>query len=276
MSKLRLAIVVVLVIVLGFYTYSKFAPRDSSYQRDKAETDRLRQIKELTVSSKQGVPDEKTANETQKKLCQLTARSIEEQSKAIEAIKGLTGNSNSQVNYKCSDSFYDTAQDKLVSARSETYLVGLNTLLVNPKTNHVVQVNLINEPLTKASKKISQPEAETIVREFITKHTNSLGVIDLSKLKAESNKKGEGKNTNYFFIWQGEPQKIKLNPPSVTCSKDINPKTPGLYTNEQGVPCYKNYESNVTPIIQVAINNQGQILNYANSFEGEIGREITF
>ena len=276
MTKFKAVTLLIIVIVVSLVLYAMFQRNDNSYQKNKAEIERLRQIKELTVSTKQGVSDEKSANEMQKKLCLLTARSTEEQSKAIEAVRDLVSNPKAEVVYKCSDAFFDATQDKLVSARSETYTSGQNTFLVNPQSNHIIQANLINKPLIKATRKISQSEAEKLVRDFISQHSQALGEIDLSKLKLETGKKGDDVNSNYFFLWQGQVQKVKLDPPSVTCSKDIDKKTPGLYLNDEGTPCYKNYESNVTPIIQVAINNQGQILNYASSFEGEIGREITF
>lgn len=276
MLKPKLIFALTILLILVIVVYPKLFPKDASYEKDKTQLEKLSQIKELSISSNQGVPDEKSASETQKKLCLLTARPTEEQSKAIEAIRNLVGNPKAEVVYKCSDAFFDAAQDKLVSARSETYTSGQNTFLINPQSNHIIQANLISEPLTKATSKISQSEAEKLVRDFISRHADSLGIIDFSKLKAESDSKGSGQYTNYFYMWKGETQKIKLDPPSVICSKDIDPKTPGLYINEKGVTCYKNYETNVTPLIQVGINNQGQILNYSNSFEGEIGREITF
>lgn len=258
-----------LLIATVSFLYPKLSQKNDSYQKDNAETERLRQIKELTVSSKQGVPDEKTANEVQRRLCHLTARTIEEQSKAVEAVREFISNPKAEVVYQCNDSFYNLEQGKLVQARSETYVVGINTFQVNPNTNHVIQANL-KEPITSGAP-TSSTQAESKVKEFIANHPLSLGTIDLSKLKFESN----SKSTNRFFTWVGETQKIKLDPPSETCSKDIAKNVPNIYYKEDGAPCYKNYESNVTPIIQVAINNQGQILNYSNTFEGEIGREIT-
>ena len=69
---------------------------------------------------------------------------------------------------------------------------------------------------------------------------------------------------------------MKLDPPAVTCSKDIATDTEGMYYQEDGTPCYKTYEDMRQPIIQIAFNSHGQLINYANSFEGEIGREISF
>jgi hypothetical protein len=261
-------------IVVAVVVYTRFIPKNPSYHNDRQETEKLNQIKELAVTYKDGFPNEKIAKESRLKLCQLTARSTEDQSKAVEAIQSLVEDSKAEVKYQCSDSFFDTTQDKLVEARSETYTVGSNTFQVNPKTNHVIQINF-KEPLGQ-QKKINRTQAEATIKEFIASHVNSLGSIDLTKYKLDIGSKGNNQSSNYFFTWQGETTKVKLDPPSETCSKDMAKNVPSIYYKEDGIPCYMNYETNVTPVIQVAINDQGQILNYSNTFEGEIGREITF
>jgi hypothetical protein len=174
------------------------------------------------------------------------------------------------VKYQCSDAFYDTTNNKLVPARSETYTVGLNTFLINPKTDHVISANI--QEFETAIKVFSTKEVEDTAKSFIINHNVALGNINVNQYVMEANQK----STNYFFIWKGAKQLVKLDPPAVTCSKDIAKDTKDLYYQADGTPCYKTYEDMRQPIIQIAINSHGQLLNYANSFEGEVGREISF
>lgn len=273
-SKTQIVILFCLIIIsIGSFV---LIPKFRLYKVNQEVQQRQDRIKELTLKSldSSGYPDQKSATDARKEICQLTARSEEDKKKAIVAIKDFLDKHDAQVAYVCSDSFYDTTNEKLVTAKSETYTVGLDTFLIDPKTNHVIQANIKDFQATSSI--FTQKELEQKVIDFISKHTTSLGNIDISKLKYETNKKGSGDNINYFFTWTGEVRVVTLDPPQTTCSKDIDKNTPGLYINEAGVSCYKNYKSKVSPQIQIAINSKGQILNYSNNFEGEIGREITF
>ena len=236
---------------------------------------RLNRIKELSENSlsSSGYPDEKSAQVARTEICQLTAPTIAEQNQRIAAIRNFLDKPTIEVNYQCSDAFYDTTNNKLVPARSETYTVGLNNFLVNPRTNHVVQANI--KEVETVTKILSAKEIEALAKSFITNHSLALGSINVDQYTLETGQKS-GKDTNYFFTWKGVKQLVKLDPPAVTCSKDITKDTKGIYYQEDGTPCYKTYEDLRQPIIQIAFNNHGQLLNYANSFEGEIGREISF
>lgn len=232
----------------------------------------LKRIKELTENSlsSAGYPDEKSAQEARKEICQLTARPEIELNKGMTAVRNFMDKPTVEVRYQCSDAFYDTTNNKLVPARSETYSVGLDIFLVNPKTNHVVSANI--QEFETIAKILSAKETEDMAKSFIIDHRLSLGSIDVSQYTLETGQKG----TNYFFTWKGAKQLVKLDPPATTCSKDIAKDTKGIYYQTDGTPCYKTYEDVRQPIIQIAFNNHGQLLNYANSFEGEVGREISF
>lgn len=271
---LLLALLVISLIVFLFY--KTLQPKYESYKVNLEQEQKISQIKELSLESlkSSGYPDEKKAKEGRKQLCALTARPDQEREKAILAIKEFIDNPSAQVVYQCSDAFYDTTNDKLIPAKSETYLVGLSTFVVNPFTNHIVQVDI--KEFAESNKVYSQKEIETKAKEFITKHSDILGTFDLEKLIYELGKKGNGDEyTNYFLTFTGEKQTIKLDPPAVTCSKDINKDTPGIYYQNDGTPCIKNFETVIVPTLQLGINSKGQVLNYSNSFEGEVGRSIT-
>jgi hypothetical protein len=235
----------------------------------------LKRIKELTESSlnSAGYQDKKSIQETRKEICQLTARSVVERNKGITAIRNFLDNPTVEVKYQCSDAFYDTTNNKLVPARSETYIVGLNTFLVNPQTNHVIQANI--QEFEAIAKVLSAKEIEDLAKSFITVHSLALGNIDVTQFTLETGQKGN-EDINYFFTWKGTKQIVKLDPPAVTCSKDIAKDTEGIYYQTDGTPCYKTYEDMRQPIIQIAFNNHGQLLNFANSFEGDVGRETSF
>lgn len=264
--------VIILIVISGYKLFSQsrqISNPASSYQSN------LARIKELTENSlsSTGYPDEKSANDARKEICQLTARTVVEQDKAIIAIRSFLDKPTAEVKYQCSDAFYDTTNNQLVPARSETYTVGLNTFLVNPQTNHVISVNI--QEFETIAKVLSAKEAEEVAKSFITNHSSALGTIDVNQYTLETGQKGN-KDANFFFSWKGAKQTVKLDPPAVTCSKDIAKDTKDIYYQADGTPCYKTYEQVRQPVIQIAFNNHGQLLNYANSFEGEVGREISF
>jgi len=269
---MKLIIGLILITFVSIAGYKFFNREFQNAKSVSTQELNLKRIKELTENSlsSTGYPDEKSAQAARKEICQLTARSVNEQTLAITTIRNFLDKPTVEVKYQCSDAFYDTTNNKLVPARSETYIVGSNTFLVNPQTNHVVQANI--QEFETVTKVLSAKETEDLAKSFITNHSLALGNIDVSQYMLETGQK----STNYFFTWKGAKQLVKLDPPAVTCSKDIVKNTKGIYNQADGTPCYKTYEDMRQPVIQIAFNNHGQLLNYANSFEGEVGREISF
>ena len=269
-TKLILGLILIVFVSVAGYKFFNREFKNTKVVSTQASN--LKRIKELTENSlsSTGYQDEKSAQAARKEICQLTARTAAEQNHAITAIRNFLDKPTVEVKYQCSDTFYDTTNNKLVPARSETYTVGLNTFLVNPQTNHVVQANI--QAFETVAKVLSAKETEDLAKSFITIHSLALGNIDVSQYTLETGQKG----TNYFFTWKGAKQLVKLDPPAVTCSKDIAKDTKGIYYQADGTPCYKTYEDIRQPIIQIAFNDHGQLLNYANSFEGEVCREISF
>jgi len=268
-AKLLVTLIVVSFVFIGGY---KFLIQETKNNGTALQEQKMNKIKELTENSLNSsrYSNEKSAQEARKKICDLTARTVTEQYLAIVAIRNFLDKPSVEVRYQCSDAFYDTTNNKLMPARSETYSVGLNTFLVNPQTNYVISANIQEfETITKV---LSSKEVEELTKSFITNHSLALGNIDVSQYALETGQKG----TNYFFTWKGAKQLVKLDPPAVTCSKDIAKDTKNLYYQADGTPCYKTYEDMRQPIIQIAFNDRGQLLNYTNSFEGEVGREISF
>lgn len=276
MAKIKLVSIAVLLSAILFLGYNFLLPKYKMYQDNLVQEQKLSQIKELTLTSlsSAGYPDEKKVKEDRKHLCELTARSTQEREKTVLAIKAFIDNPSAEVTYQCNDSFYDTTNDKFIPAKSETYTVGINTFIVNPLTDHVVQADI--KEYTSGAKNYSQEDIESMGKDFINAHQDILGQFDLSKLSYEINKKSDGTNTNYFLIWTGESKKIMLDPPAVTCSRDLNKDVSGVYYQADGTPCIKTYETTITPTLQIAINSFGQILNYTNSFEGDVGRAMIF
>ena len=45
-----------------------------------------------------------------------------------------------EVEYECSNAFYNLEEDKFIPAKGETYTVDLTYFIVDPETNHVLQV----------------------------------------------------------------------------------------------------------------------------------------
>ncbi|MFA6518619.1 MAG: hypothetical protein WCV93_03115 [Candidatus Shapirobacteria bacterium] len=270
--RTRLILGLILIIFVSIGVYKIFNREFKNVKLVSTQELNLKRIKELTENSlsSAGYPDEKSAQAARKEICQLTARTAAEQNRAITAIRNFLDKPTVEVKYQCSDAFYDATNNKLVPARSETYTVGLNTLLVNPQTNHVVSANI--QEFETVAKVLSAKEAEDLAKSFITNHSLALGNINIGQYTLETGQKV----TNYFFTWKGAKQIVKLDPPSVTCSKDIAKDTKGIYYQADGTPCYKTYEDMRQLIIQIAFNSHGQLLNYANSFEGEVGREVSF
>jgi len=271
-------------ISMGIFSLLILLPLYLSMERQaKKESDKLQSIKDTTIALNQ--PNSLTAttknSDLRKKLCSLKARPEPERTGAIKAIKDLLENPQSEVVYVCDDSFYSQEDDKIIPAKTETYSVGLDTFLVNPSSNHVVQFSIksgkFGFPKDKSNSYYTQKELEDFVRNYISKHSSSLGSFDLSKLQFEAGQKGDGvSDTNYFFTWKGESKTVKLDKPAITCSLDIPKTEPGVYYDDKGIPCIKHYETTLQPTLQIAITNKRYFLNYSNSFEGEVGREITF
>jgi len=272
-TKLLLGLVI--IVFLSVVGYGFLNRENQNNKLALTQEQKLKRIKELTESglSFAGYTDEESAQEARKEICRLTARPDVEQNKGITAIRNFLDRPTAEVEYQCGDAFYDTTNNKLIPARSETYVVGLNTFLLNPLTNHVIQANI--QEFETIAKVLSAKEIEDLAKSFITDHSLALGNIDVSQFALETGQKGN-EDINYFFTWKGTKQIVKLDPPAVTCSKDIAKDTEGIYYQKDGTPCYKTYEDIRQPIIQIAFNNYGQLLNYANSFEGDVGREISF
>jgi hypothetical protein len=261
-----LMLVLLFLVVFGAVGYS-WSNKNGQKKDNKLEI--IKELSEQSLSSA-GYQNEKTASDTRKEICELTARDENERNKAVETIRSFLDNPKAEVSYSCSDAFYDTTNEKLITAKSETYLVGRNIFLINPDTNHIVGVEI--KEFEKSEKIYSKNEIETLANNFVTSHQSVLGDFDLTKLTLE---KGQ-KEDNYFFTWKGEKVKVTLDPPAITCSKDITKDTKGIYYQTDGTPCYKTYESIRQPVLQIAFNKYGQLINLGNSFEGEVGREISF
>lgn len=283
---------VVLLLVLAVFGLMFVRTKYQSFKVQQAEDQRIQEIKELTLASSEDPKyRDHTAQSTKQlreKICSLTARPTEEREKAVTAIRDFLEMPTAEVEYECNNVFYSLEEDKLIPAKGETYTVGMTYFVVDPATNHVLQVE--ETPGTWGYKtdgsrwfsekkdydysaNYSQEEVEQIAKGFIAKHASAIGNIDLSKLTLETGKKDDGSGrVNYFFIWRGEARKIQHNPPLETCSEDLDKTIEGLYYNGNGVPCIKVYESTETPSISIALTSGGQLINFSNELNGPVSR----
>ena len=158
------------------------------------------------------------SRELSDKLCSLTARVPEEREKAVSAVRDFLEMPTIAVKYECNDAFYNLEEDRLVSAKSETYSVDSTYFAVNSVTNHIIQVDetpetwgykadglrwFSDQKQYDYSGKYSQAEIEQLGRNFIAKHSVALGNIYLSKLTLETGKKNGGNGrVNYSLIWK--------------------------------------------------------------------------
>lgn len=286
-----LVIAFALVLMAGS-AFWLIRPKIQSLKVQQVQDQRLQQIKELTELAdsdpKYREHNSQASRELSDKLCSLTARSPEEREKAVAAIRDFLEIPTITVKYECNDAFYNLEEDRLIPAKSETYSVDSTFIVVNSVTNHIMQVDetpgtwgykadgsrwFSDQKQYDYSGKYSQVEIEQLARNFITKHSIALGNIDLSKFTLETGKKDGGNvRVNYFLIWKGEARTVQLDPPTETCSEDLDKNAPGLYRNGNGVPCIKVYESKEQPSLSIAFTSGGQLINFSNELEGSLPR----
>jgi hypothetical protein len=287
--KLPLAVLLLVFAFVagGFVLRTKVQPKVTQ-----VENQNLQQIKALTeVSStdpKYREHNSQASKELSDKLCSLTARPAEDREKAVISIRDFLEMPKAEVKYECNDAFYNLEEDKFIPAKSETYSIGLTYFVVNSVTNHIIQVNetpgtwgyrtdgtrwFSEQQAYDYSGNYSQKEVEQLARNFIDKHSSALGNIDLNKLTLETNKKDGGNSrVNYFFTWKGESRTIKLDPPAESCSADMPKDAKNVYYNGNGVLCVKSYETTETPSLSITFTSGGQLINFSNELEGQIGR----
>lgn len=292
MKIIKGLIITALLLAVAVFGLNVVRSKYQSFRTQQVEGQRIQEIKNITekLSTDPKYRDHtaQATKELREKLCSLTARPVEEREKAITSIRDFLEMPTAEVEYECSNAFYSLEEGKFIPAKGETYVVGLTYFIVDPETNHVLQVE--ETPGTWGyktdgsrwfsegkeydySENYSQEEAEQIAKGFIAKHSSAIGDIGLSKLTLETGKKdGGGGRVNYFFIWRGEAQTIRHNPPLETCSEDLDKTIEGLYYNGNGVPCIKVYESTETPSISIAFTSGGQLISFSNELDGPVSR----
>lgn len=286
-----LVIAFVLLVVLGS-AFWLIPPKLQSVKIQQAQDQKLQQIKEITQAAdtdpKYREHNSQASRELSDKLCSLTARPPEEREKAVSAVRDFLEMPTIEVKYECNDAFYNLEEDRLIAAKSETYSVDSTYFVVSPTTNHILQVDetpgtwgykadgsrwFSDQKQYDYSGKYSQAEIEQLGRNFIAKHSVALDNIDLSKLTLETGKKESGNGrVNYFLIWKGEARTVQLDPPTETCSEDLDKNASGLYLNGNGVSCIKVYETKEQPSLSIAFTSGGQLINFSNELEGPIAR----
>ena len=134
----------VLLVVLGS-AFWLIRPKIQSAKVQQAQDQKLQQIRNLTQTAdtdpKYREHNSQASRELSDKLCSLTARSPEEREKAVAAVRDFLEMPTIAVKYECNDAFYNLEDDKLISAKSETYSVDSTYFVVSPTTNHIFQVD---------------------------------------------------------------------------------------------------------------------------------------
>ncbi len=286
-----LIIVFALLLVAGS-AFWLIRPKLQAVKVQQAQDQKLQQIKELTEKAdnnpKYREHNSQASRELSDKLCSLTARPPEEREKAVAAVRDFLEMPTIAVKYECNDAFYNLEEDRLIAAKSETYSVDSTYFVINSVTNHIMQVDetpgtwgykadgtrwFSDQKQYEYSGKYSQAEIEQLARNFIAKHSLAFGDIYLSKLTLGTGKKDGGSGrVNYFLTWRGEARIVQLDPPTETCSEDLDKNAPGLYRNGNGVSCIKVYESKEQPSLSIAFTNGGQLINFSNELEGPLAR----
>lgn len=292
MTQNKPLVIILFLLVVAGSAFWFIRPKLQSVKVQQAQDQKLQQIKELTDLAnndpKYREHNSQASRELSDKLCSLTARSPEEREKAVAAVRDFLEMPTSDVKYECNDSFYNLEEDRLIAAKSETYSVDSTYFVVNSVTNHIIQIDetpgtwgykadgtrwFSDQKQYDYSGKYSQAEIEQLARNFIAKHTLALGNIDLSKFTLETGKKDGGNGrVNYFLTWKREARTVRLDPPTETCSEDLDKNAPGLYRNGNGIPCIKVYESKEQPSLSIALTNGGQLINFSNELEGPLAR----
>ena len=292
MTQNKPLVIAFALLILDGSAFWLIRPKLQSVKVQQAQDQKLQQVKELTDltnnNPKYREHNSQASRELSDKLCSLTARSPEEREKAVAAVRDFLEMPTVEVKYECNDAFYNLEEDSLVPAKSETYSVDSTYFVVNSVTNQIMQVDEVpgtwgykadgsrwfsDQKQYDYSGKYSQVEIEQLARNFIVKHSVALGNVDLSKFTLETGKKDGGNGrVNYFLTWKGEARTVQLDPPTVTCSEDLDKNATGLYRNGNGVPCIKVYETKEQPSLTVAFTNGGQLINFSNELEGPLAR----
>lgn len=158
--------------------------------------------------------------QTQQEWCSVSARSPEEQEKAVAAIRDFMDRPDANVEYEC---VVRNPNNKDEEPLIETYTLDFDRFIINIKTNQIIEMSAIegswgeNKDGSRWSSpkkeydhtsRYTQLEAEQLAREFISSHQKAIGKIDLEKLTLTSETKDdESGNINYFFMWKGKPEK---------------------------------------------------------------------
>jgi len=207
----RLLLPLLVLILLGVIGIGYFAVNPKIQ-----ETRRLGEIKELTEKTSDPAYAQHGSQERddiKKRLCLLTARSAKEREQAIAVIRDFLDKPTIEVEYSCSDAFYSLNEDRLIPAKSETYIVGFDYFLVNPVTNHIVEYGELGgtwgyrEDGTRwfserkqvdYTNRYSQKELEEIATKFVQDNLSPLGITEFGRYQLETQTKD---GTSYLFRW---------------------------------------------------------------------------
>ena len=174
MSK-RLPLVI-LVLIVGVLGLGLVRSKYQSFKMQQADDQRIQEIKEVTeklsTDAKYRDRSSQSTKQLREKLCSLTARSAQEREKAITTIRDFLEMPTAEVEYECNNAFYSEEEDRLITAKGETYTAGMMYFVVDPATNYV-------QKDYDYSSNYSQEEVEQIAKGFIAKHPSAIGNIDL-------------------------------------------------------------------------------------------------
>lgn len=158
--------------------------------------------------------------QTRQEWCSVSARSPEEQEKAVAAIRDFLDRPDAHVNYECVIANPNKPDEK---PQTETYKVDFDRFFIDTRTNLIREMSLIEDNNWGVNKDGSrwfsqrkqydyapnydQAGAEQLALDFIRNHEKSVGKVDLQPLVLETYTKDRDDNKiEYNFTWKGKTE----------------------------------------------------------------------
>ena len=219
------ATLVIFIMLFGFTMSSPVMAKSSIVESLISLKNGLQQESTNLLNSDPSYRDNNTQKykQTRQEWCAVSARSPEEQEKAVDSIRDFIDKPGANVVYECVSRNPNKPDEK---PQTESYTLDFDRFIIDTKTNRIIQMthkegtwgeNKDGTRWFSAQKeydytpRYTQAEAGQLARDFIAKHEKALGKIDLDKLAFETGIKDDGTGkVNYFFIWKNKEQNVTI------------------------------------------------------------------
>lgn len=219
------AVIVLAILFFGLSTNSQVMAKGSIFETLINLKNQLQQELTNLLSNDPSYRDKSTQKykQAQKEWCSISARSPEEQEKAVAAIRDFLDRPDANVEYECATRNPNKPNEK---PRTESYIVDFDRFIVSRETNQIIEM-LPKEGAWGENKdgsrwispqkeydytaRYTQSEVEQLARDFASSHEKSIGKIDLNRFTLASDTKDDGNGRiSYSFIWKDEKQKLTI------------------------------------------------------------------